>query len=116
MAKFMFLFRGGHAPMAELSPELVQAHMAKWQKYMGNLAQNGKLNGGLPLQPGGKTVGQQGAMVTDGPFAEGKEIVGGYLMITATDLDEAVAISKECPVLDFDGSTIEVRELAEIPS
>jgi len=48
--------------------------------------------------------------ITDGPYAESKEIVGGYLGIKANDLDEAIEIAKGCPIFDYDGST-EVREI-----
>ncbi len=114
MSKFMFLFRGGQPHMLNLSPEQVQAHMAKWGAYMGALSAQGKLHGGSPLKPEGTVLSKMGGVLTDGPFTEGKEIVGGYLMIEAADLDEALEISKGCPILDFDGNTIEVREIAEI--
>lgn len=111
MSKFMLILRGGDGRMAELSPEQVQAHMGRWGAYMGGLAQKGKLASGEPLNTPGKVVGKSGTVVTDGPFAEGKEIVGGYLIVEADDFDEAVEISKTCPIFEFDDSTIEVREI-----
>ncbi|MEM7041072.1 MAG: YciI family protein [Bacteroidota bacterium] len=110
MTKFMYLFRGGEAGMGELSPEESQAHMEKWKTWMGQLAQDGKLVDGLPLARGGAQVHKRGDMVVDGPYAEGKEIVGGYLIVNAETLDQAVDLSKGCPIFDNDG-TVEVREI-----
>lgn len=110
MAKYMFLFRGGDDRMAELSPEQSQAHMQKWGAWMQELAQEGKLLDGLPLKPEGKVVEKAGEVIHNGPFAEGVEVVGGYLMIKAESMDEAVEISKGCPIYEHDGTT-EVREI-----
>ena len=110
MTKFMYLFRGGDARMAEMSSEESQAHMEKWKSWMGGLAQSGNLIDGLPLAREGKQVRNGGALVTDGPYAEGKEIVGGYLIVNAENLDQAVEISKGCPIFENDGQ-VEVREL-----
>jgi hypothetical protein len=114
MAKFMYLFRGGDGRMADLSPEQVQAHMGRWGAYMQRLSTEGHLGQGLPLKGEGKVVGGMGKVITDGPFAEGKEIVGGYLMVAAADLAEAVELSKACPIFEFDGSSVEVREIVEM--
>ena len=114
MRKFMYVFRGGDLSVGEPSPEQMQAHMAKWTEWMGSLAANGKLIGGEPLFNEGKTVsGVGGSMVTDGPFAEGKELVGGYLILNTEDLDEATELSKGCPILDV-GGTVEVREIRDM--
>ncbi len=112
MNDFLYLFRGGAAVRAALSPELMQAHMLKWQSWMGKLSQEGKLKDGLPLQSEGKVV-KKGGVVTDGPFAEGKEIVGGYLIVKANNIAEAVEISKACPIFEHEG-TVEVREIASM--
>lgn len=106
----MYLFRGGDARMAELSPEQSQDHMAKWKTWMGQLAQDGRLIDGLPLSRDGKQVQQAGAVVHDGPFTEGKEVVGGYLIVNAENIDEAVELSKGCPIFENEGS-VEVREI-----
>ena len=61
----------------------------------------------------GKIVsGKNGRIVADGPFAESKEAIGGYFLLQVDDLDEAVEIAKDCPVLEY-GSTVEVRPIAE---
>jgi len=110
MSNFMYLFRGGDARRAQQSPEEMQAHMQKWGAWMGQLKEAGKLIDGLPLNGDGKVVSKGGEVVTSGPFAEGSEVVGGYLIVTAEGLDDAVATSKGCPVFEHEG-TVEVREI-----
>jgi len=77
---------------------------------MESLGKDGKFVGGLPLATDGVVINGSQKSVTDGPFTEGKEIVGGYLIIKAGDRDEAVNLSKDCPVLEHEGS-VEIREL-----
>jgi len=107
MEKFMYLFRNG-AEGQSLSPEAMQAHMQKWMVWMKTLGEKGVLAGGEPLEQTGKQVTGTKKVVTDGPFTEAKEIVGGYLIVNAKDIDEAVEISKGCPVFDVNGR-LEVR-------
>jgi hypothetical protein len=109
MSEFLYLFRGGDARQAAASPELMQEHMGKWMKWMEDLTKQGTMKGGQPLKNEGKTV-KRGSVITDGPFAEGKEIVGGYLIVNAKDIHEATEISKGCPIFEYDG-TVEVREI-----
>ncbi|MFD2567132.1 YciI family protein [Pseudotenacibaculum haliotis] len=111
MSNFLYLFRGGEEKYQSLSQEEKEAHMLIWQKWMGGLAEEGRLVDGLPLAQEGKVVVNRGEVITDGPFAEGAEMVGGYLIVSAKDLDEATEISKGCPIFDYDGSTVEVREI-----
>lgn len=65
------------------------------------------------MQSEGKVVLNGGDVITDGPFTEGKEIVGGYVTLPARDLDHAVEVSKECPIFEWGGS-VEVREITEM--
>src|SRR5689334_5919495 len=115
MAEYLLLFRGGDAARIDeqQSPEKWQAHMQKWAQWMGALTEQGKFVGAQPLKAGGKVVTNKGSIVTDGPFAEGKEVVGGYLICKADSLDEAVEISKACPIFEHDG-LVEVRELNDM--
>ncbi|MDH4092432.1 MAG: YciI family protein [Cyclobacteriaceae bacterium] len=114
MKEFLFLFRGGDAGTLQQSPEKWQAHMQKWAQWMGDLSTKGKLVGAQPLAQTGKIVTGNKKTVTDGPFMEGKEMVGGYLMCKADGYDEAVEISKGCPILEFDDGIVEVREIQEL--
>lgn len=113
MTKYLYLFRGGDAQRAQLSPEAMQAHLQVWGKWMKGLAEKGQLVDGLPLSGEGKQVKKKGKVVTDGPYAEGKEIVGGYLIVNAKSLDEAVEMSKDCPIFEHDGE-VEVREITDM--
>ena len=106
MERFIFLFRGG---MDEtLSPEAMQAEMQKWFNWIDGLRKSGIYVGGDPLERTGKQLDGKKKTVTDGPFIESKEAVSGYVMITAKDIDEAVEISKSCPIFEYDGH-LEVR-------
>lgn len=107
----MFLFRGGD--VSHLSPEEQQAHMEKWFAWVDKLTKQGRYVAGEPLLPGGKTISGSKKSVTDGPFTESKEVIGGFFTITATNLDEAVEIAKECPDFDLNGS-VEVREVLKL--
>jgi len=111
MSKFIYLFRGGEDPQA--SPERMQAQMQKWMDWIGRLKQEGKYVAGEPLQSGGKVVSTAKKIITDGPFAEGKEIVAGFFIIEATSLDEATAMSKDCPIFEGGGS-VEIRAIQVI--
>jgi hypothetical protein len=107
MNDYVFLYRGANRGG---SPEEMQQRMQKWMTWMKALAEQGHLKDrGHPLERMGKTVRGRQKSVTDGPFAEAKDAVGGYTLIQAPDLDAAVEISKGCPIFDADTGTVEVR-------
>ena len=106
MSEFTFLFRG-RDPSA--SPEQMQKTMQKWMAWFKDLNANGSIKEpGHPLEFTGKVVNGKAKSVHDGPYAEAKDVVGGYTVIEAKDLDDAVEISKGCPILEIGGS-VEVR-------
>ena len=110
--EYMLLFRGTHWDKG-LSPEEIQKATGQFMAWFERLTQQGKVKAGQPLEHEGKIVsGKKGRTVADGPFAESKEAIGGYFLLQVADLDEAVAIARECPILDY-GSTVEVRPVAE---
>jgi hypothetical protein len=112
MEKFMLIFHGGQ--LDHLSPEQMQAQLGKWMAWIEQLSKDGKYVSGEPLIPGGKLVsGPAGKTVTDGPYTEGKEVVGGYFVIHAKDMDEAVAIAKDCPDYEF-GCSTQVRQVMKM--
>ncbi|HET7152966.1 MAG TPA: YciI family protein [Candidatus Kapabacteria bacterium] len=111
MKEYLLIFRGNSNPELMNSPEKLQAHMGKWKVWVEELAKAGKFVGSQPLQPTGKVM--EGSNVTDGPFAEGKEIISGYLIIKANDYNDAVQTSKGCPALSM-VHTAEVREIQEM--
>ena len=108
MKDFMFIFRGGLDP-ATASPEQMQENMQQWFGWVQDLRDKGIYAAGEALTPVGNTVGKNGA-ITDGPFAESKEIVGGFFVVNASSLEEASNIAKGCPDLPLGGS-VEVREV-----
>ncbi len=111
MEKFMYLFRGGMDPNA--SPEAMQAQMQKWQNWMQSLQKSNNLVAGEPLQNSGKQLNGSKKVVTDGPFIEAKEMVGGYLIVNAKSLDDAVELAKGCPIFESDGK-LEVRPIQKM--
>src|SRR3954470_17510262 len=114
MKDYMFLFRGGDGKTLQQSPEKWQAHMEKWMKWMGDLGKDGKFIGAQPLSGTGKSITGNKKVVSDGPYMEGKEMVGGYLMCKADSYDQALSIAKGCPILEFDDGIVEVREIQEL--
>ncbi|HYG49504.1 MAG TPA: YciI family protein [Flavobacteriales bacterium] len=114
MKEYLFLFRGGDGKDLQQSPEKWQAHMEKWSKWMGGLAEQGKFVGAQPLNQTGMHITGNKKTVTDGPYMEGKEMVGGYLICRADSYAEAVNIAKGCPVLEFEDGDVEVREIMEM--
>lgn len=113
MPKFMFVYRGNGEPPKDMSPEAMQQVMQAWMTWIqGGTEAGWMLDGGDALQMEGKVVHPDGK-VTDGPFAETKELVGGYSLIQAKDLAEAVKHTKDCPMF-ASGGTVEVRELMNV--
>lgn len=110
MKDFLYLFRGGNAGT---TPDERQRSMQRWRAWIEQLTKVGKYKGGFPLETGGKVVSGPNKLVTDGPFTESKEVIGGYLLISAKDLAEAVEVSKECPIYG-EGGAVEVRPVMEI--
>jgi len=98
-----------------LSPEQMQQIADNWMAWFNRLKDEGKCAGGNPLEREGKIVSGKNRVVSDGPFAESKESIGGYFLLTVASMDEAVAIAQQCPGLPY-GAKVEVRPvLAECP-
>lgn len=111
MNEFVFLYRGGMSSAQQPSAEEMQKQMAHWQTWLGKLGQEGVLKDvGAPLQNEGKKVAS-GGVITDGPFSDGKELIGGYSIVRAKDLSHAAEIAQGCPVFEY-GGTVEVRQVA----
>ncbi len=111
MSEFTYLFRGGAAPG---SPDLTQQRMQRWVAWMKDLGQKGHIKDpGNPLEPTGKFVKGNQKTVTDGPYAETKDVIGGYMVIEARDIDHAVEISKDCPIFEAGGG-VEVRPIMKM--
>jgi hypothetical protein len=111
MNDFTFMFRGRET---SASPDQMQKTMEKWVVWFKDLGANGHLKDpGHPLEPRGAVVKGKDKVVTDGPYAEAKDVIGGYVVIAARDLAQAVELSKGCPILDVGGS-VEIRPIQEL--
>ncbi len=118
MPKFMYVFRGGgYASREAPSPTELQQHLAKWTAWTDGLLAAGRLATAQALvhPPSGKTVRGRERMVTDGPYAESKDLVSGILVVEAASLDEAAELARGCPILELDGS-VEVRPVLASPA
>jgi len=92
------------------SPEQMQQYMKQYQDWVGGIAAQNKFVGGTALSIEGKVIKPKD-VVTDGPFAEIKEWIAGFITIRAKDFDEAVSMAKGCPILNGEGNSVEVRRL-----
>ena len=112
MPKFLLIYRNpAEMDATPPSPEMMQEILAVWGKWIEQVAKNGNLvDAGDGLQPTGKKV-RPGGIVSDGPFIEAKELVGGYSIVLADNYDKAVEFAKTSPIL-ANGGWVEVRELA----
>ncbi len=109
---YMLIFRGTDWYKG-LSPEEMQKLADQWMAWFNRLKDQGRAIAGNPLEREGKIVsGKNGRVVSDGPFAESKEVIGGYLVLDVETLEEAIAIAKSSPALAY-RTSIEVRALAE---
>ena len=112
MSEFVFLYRGGQ-PMPG-SPEQAQQQMQKWMGWLKNLTEQGHVKDpGHPLDRAGKLVKGKEKTIIDGPFAEAKDVVGGYTLVQANDLAHAAQLSLGCPIFDVGGS-VEVRPVMKM--
>ncbi|HMJ89483.1 MAG TPA: YciI family protein, partial [Candidatus Acidoferrum sp.] len=110
--EYMLLFRGEHWDKG-LSPEELHPLMDRVMAWFEDLQERGKVKAGQPLAEHGRIIsGKRSGTVADGPFVESKEAVGGYLIVHAATLEEAVVIAKGMPTLGY-GITIEVRPLLD---
>ena len=108
---YMLIFRGTDWSKG-LSPEEMQQVYEKWMTWFKGLMASGQATGGNPLEKEGKIVSGKNGVVSDGPFAESKEAIGGYFLLKVDTMEEAVAIAQQCPGLAH-GAKVEVRQMME---
>ncbi len=116
MSEYILLYRSTaeahHEAMG--TPENRQKSMVKWQAWVKEMTEKGQLlNVGQPLERTGKVVAGKSKTVTDGPYAETKDVVGGFSIIEAKDADEAARIAAGCPILER-GGMVEVRPVLKL--
>ncbi len=111
MADFLFLYRGGSSEDAQLSPEQMQDYMQQWGRWIQELSASGVMTQvGDALEDEGAVVNAD-KVVSDGPYAESKEMVGGFSIVQAQSLAAASQIAQGCPIFTTNG-LVEVRPLA----
>jgi len=95
------------------SPEQIQIWMKQTMDWIEGIAAQNKFSGGNGLPFEDSRVINSNKVVTNGPFGEIKETIGGYVIVKANSVDEAVEFAKDCPVLQGEGNTVEVRKIAK---
>ncbi|MBT1696657.1 transcription initiation protein [Fulvivirgaceae bacterium PWU4] len=114
MKDFLFVFRTDYSKMPKGSPEEMQALSKRWMDWIGGIGAQGNLvDRGNRLVPGTGKVVKPASVITDGPYMEIKESIGGYTIVKANSLEEAAALAKGCPILNF-GGNVEVREISAL--
>ena len=115
MGEFLFLYRREDTSTSATPPPppaQMQQQMQKWGAWMKELAQKGHIKDpGQPLELTGKSV--KGKAVTDGPYAEAKDLVCGYTLVEAKDLAHAAELSAGCPIFEV-GGIVEVRPVMKM--
>lgn len=112
MKEFVLLFRKTDLDDSSVEPENMNALVKKWNDWVSGIVAEGKLvSNGARLSNEGKVL-KPGGVITDGPFVEIKEKLGGFVIVKAESLDEATTLAHGCPVLDVGGS-VEIRPLFE---
>lgn len=112
MDEFLLIMR--HEDGKKLaSPEQMQIWMKQTKDWIGSIAAQNKFSGGSGLPFEDAKVVRPHNIVTNGPFGEIKETIGGYIIVKANSIDEAVEFAKGCPVLQGEGNSVEVRKVAK---
>lgn len=106
----MMIFIGANYEELGLSPEQLQDRMGRWWAWGNKMQEQGILKGGDALLSQAKRVSGPQRVVSDGPFAESKELVGGYYLVMAESAEKVVEIAQDFPDYDL-GGTVEIREV-----
>ena len=114
MSEFVFLYRIPQTGEPQ-SPRVMQERMKLWRAWMQGLEEKGRLvSAGQPLANAGAVVSDSQGNCNDGPYAETKDIIMGFSIVSARDLDEAVRLSLGCPILASGGGVVEVRPVLQM--
>ncbi|MDR6941434.1 YciI family protein [Mucilaginibacter pocheonensis] len=112
MDEFILIFR--HEDGTKIaSPEQIEIWMKQTMDWIGGIAAQNKFTVGNGLYFDDAKVVRHNNVVTNGPFGEIKETIGGYIIVKADSVEEAVEFAKGCPVLQGDGNSVEVRRIAK---
>ncbi len=112
MSEFVLFFRMDILTKeVQPTPEQMEIYMEQWYHWTEGIAAQGKLaKGGNHLSSEGIVI-RPGNQINEGPYVKQRESVAGYIIVTATDFDDAVAMAKECPILKGEGTSVEVRKV-----
>jgi hypothetical protein len=113
MPKFMLLMHDNPSTFAKMSPQEMQQVVQRYIAWGRSLRARKLLAGGHKLtDEAGRVIRKKRgrALVTDGPYAEGKEVLGGYFLVNAKSYDDVAKLTEDCPHLDY-GGAIEVRQV-----
>lgn len=114
MTTFMYLFRNNTDAYKSMSPEQMQQTMKKWMDWRSGLEKSGQVKQfGERLDMGGKVVRGVSKTVTDGPYIEVKDFIQGHMSVQVPNIEEAIQIAKDCPILESGGS-VEIRPIMVI--
>jgi hypothetical protein len=108
MTKYLYLFRGGSEGYSKLTPEELAQDTQNWMNWMGGIAQKGMKIEGLPIARAGKVVSSSD--IKDSTFGSGDDVVSGYILLEAENIEQAINESKNCPIVAL-GGTVEIREV-----
>ena len=109
----LFFRNSGPENYQHLTPDQRQQVMMRWNAWYDGLSAEGKAIDGQPLELQTRVIsGAGGERVIDGPFAEAKEAIGGYVVLMVSDLEEATELARRHPGLEY-GLVIEVREMTD---
>jgi hypothetical protein len=109
MAEFVYLYRSSTARQS-WSAEQSQQAMQRWMAWLKDLTDRGHIKDpGHPLERAGKLITGKARTVVDGPFAEAKDVIGGYTLVEAADLAQATELAAGCPIFELADGAVEVR-------
>lgn len=112
MKEFILIFRHENVN-GKVSPEQMQQWMQQQMNWVGSIAAQNKFVGGTGLLFDDAKVVNHQKIVTNGPFGDIKETLGGYIIVKAESADEAAAFAKGAPILQGEGNTVEVRQIVK---
>ena len=113
MPQYILLLHEEKGTFQKLSPEEMQATIQKYKAWSARLAEAGHLRGGEKLADAtGRVIRKGGSNVLDGPYAESKEVIGGFFMLDAANYEEATKLAADCPHVQF--GTVEIREIEKV--
>ena len=114
MKEFLLILKTEGSVWSDLSPEQLQKHMEHGTAYIGKLMKEGIIKSAQPLDGGSRIVTGANGIMKDGPFNESKEVVAGYFIVVANDIDEAVNIAKANPIFQDIPTKIEVYPMKTV--